>query len=221
MARAKPRRAASRSRRSRPWIGRSSPVRPISPHRTVPGRDRPVAQRRREGERQRQVERGLLDGQATDDAGVDVVAGQVDARMPAQHSDQQRQALGSRPDTVRRGEPWTAARRAPGPRPAAAGCPRASPRRRRPARRASPARGTRRPGSATSRRPSAAISNTPTSSVEPKRFLLARSSRRPQKRSPSSVSTTSTRCSSVFGPASVPSLVTWPTRMTGTPFSLA
>ena len=46
--------------------------------------------------------------------------------------------------------------------------------------------------------------------------LAERSRRRPEKRSPSSVSTTSTRCSSVLGPASVPSLVTWPTRITGT-----
>ena len=37
IARAKPSRAASRSRRARPSIGRSSPVRPISPHSTVPG----------------------------------------------------------------------------------------------------------------------------------------------------------------------------------------
>ena len=78
-----------------------------------------------------------------------------------------------------------------------------------------------RAGSATSSRPRSRISNTPTSSVEPYRFLAARRSRSPPVRSPSIESTTSTRCSSVFGPASVPSLVTCPTSTTGIPSALA
>ena len=218
---AKPSRAASRRRRSRPPIGRSSPVRPISPHSTVPGRDRPVAQRRGEREGERQVDRRLLDGQAADDAGVDVVAGQVEPGPAAEHGD----AAGSgvacrvrhrpprRAVDLRRDERLDLDQQRPaaleGGRDGDAGC----------AERVGLEE--RRGGSATSIRPSAVISKTPTSSVEPKRFLLARSRRRPEKRSPSSVSTTSTRCSSVLGPASVPSLVTWPTRITGTPCSLA
>jgi hypothetical protein len=54
---------------------------------------RPIAQRGGERERQRQVERGLVDADPADEAGVDVVAGQADAGAPAQHRDQQRQAL--------------------------------------------------------------------------------------------------------------------------------
>ena len=145
------------------------------------------------------------------------MAGQVDARLDGRGRRSAAPAAGcrDRPRSAAASR-GPAARRAPGPRPAAAGCPRAWPQRRRPARRASPVSMNAAAGSATSIRPSAAISNTPTSSVEPKRFLLERSRRRPEKRSPSSVSTTSTRCSSVLGPASVPSLVTWPTRITGT-----
>ena len=69
--------------------------------------------------------------------------------------------------------------------------------------------------------PRSAISNTPTSSVDPYRFFVARSRRSPPVRSPSTDSTTSTRCSRVFGPASVPSLVTCPTSTTGTPSDFA
>ncbi len=66
-------------------------------------------------------------------------------------------------------------------------------------------------GSSTASRPELVISSRPTSLVEPKRFLAARSTRRPAVRSPSTSSTTSTRCSSTRGPATAPSLVTWPT----------
>ena len=57
-----------------------------------------------------------------------------------------------------------------------------------------------RAGSETSMSPSPAISKTPTSSVEPKRFFEARTSRSAAYRSPSSAITASTRCSMVFGP---------------------
>ena len=55
----------------------------------------------------------------------------------------------------------------------------------------------------------------------PKNTRSHRSSRSPPVRSPSIESTTSTRCSSVLGPAIAPSLVTWPTRKMGMPERLA
>ena len=63
--------------------------------------------------------------------------------------------------------------------------------------------------------PPSVISKQPTSSAGPNRFLVARTSRSPLCRSPSNDSTTSTRCSNSRGPATVPSLVTWPTSSTG------
>ena len=71
-----------------------------------------------------------------------------------------------------------------------------------------------RPGSSMLLSPRSPISRSPSSSVEPKRFFAARSVRSVPWRSPSSITTASTRCSSVLGPAMLPSLVTWPTRMT-------
>ena len=76
-------------------------------------------------------------------------------------------------------------------------------------------------GSATSTSPPARISNTPTSLVAPKRFFSARRVRKLRSRSPSNSSTQSTRCSSVRGPATVPSFVTCPTRTTAVPSHLA
>ena len=109
----------------------------------------------------------------------------------------------------------------PGPRRATAGCLRALPRPRHRARQVTRARRTRRPDRAPlpAHRP-------PSRRRPPPRSTRSDSSSRaagagPEKRSPSSVSTTSTRCSSVLGPASVPSLVTWPTRITGVAESLA
>ena len=166
--------------------------------------------------------RRLLDAEPADDARVDVVAGKVHARATAENGDEQRQSLrveaGSgaprRPVDLRRDERLDLdEQRAAALEGGGDGDARRAER--------LAARGTRAPGRpprAGRRRPSR---STPTSSVEPKRFLAERSRRSPQKRSPSSVSTTSTMCSSVLGPASVPSLVTWPTRTTGTPFSLA
>ena len=76
-------------------------------------------------------------------------------------------------------------------------------------------------GSATSATPSPLISKQPTSSVGPKRFFTARSMRNAVWASPSNWQTTSTRCSSVRGPAIDPSLVTCPTSSTGTSRLLA
>ena len=64
----------------------------------------------------------------------------------------------------------------------------------------------------TETRPRSLISNRPISSVAPKRFFCARSTRSERSASPSNISTTSTRCSSTRGPATTPSLVTCPIR---------
>ena len=75
--------------------------------------------------------------------------------------------------------------------------------------------------SSTSTSPPARISKTPTSLVAPKRFLSARSVRKWRSRSPSKKSTQSTRCSSTRGPATAPSFVTCPTRITAQSSRLA
>ena len=121
------------------------------------------------------------------------------------------------------------ARRAPAPTATPGPAPRrardAAPRRSGPPpsrrRRRAGRRGTARSGRG--RRPGrrSVISNRPSSLVEPKRCLTARSRRRAWWRSPSNDSTVSTTCSSTRGPASPPSLVTWPTRTTAMPRSLA
>ena len=64
------------------------------------------------------------------------------------------------------------------------------------------------------------ISIRPSSSVGPKRCLSARSMRSAWWRSPSNESTVSTTCSSARGPASAPSLVTWPTSIVAMPVVL-
>src|SRR5262249_19718118 len=76
-------------------------------------------------------------------------------------------------------------------------------------------------GFCTSASPRSPISKTPTSLVDPKRFFTARSTRNECAPSPSKYSTVSTRCSSTRGPASAPSLVTWPIRMHAVPLALA
>ena len=68
-------------------------------------------------------------------------------------------------------------------------------------------------GSDTPTTPASPISKQPISSAGPKRFLIARTRRSVECRSPSKEITTSTRCSRVRGPAIAPSLVTWPTRI--------
>ena len=67
------------------------------------------------------------------------------------------------------------------------------------------------------RGPPSVISNRPSSPVAPKRCFTARSSRSAWWRSPSKASTVSTTCSSTRGPASAPSLVTWPTSTVARP----
>ncbi len=69
--------------------------------------------------------------------------------------------------------------------------------------------------------PRSCRSKQPTSSIGPNRFLIARTMRSREWRSPSKLSTTSTRCSRVRGPAMEPSLVTWPTRTVAMLRSLA
>ena len=75
-------------------------------------------------------------------------------------------------------------------------------------------------GSGTSAMPSPVISKQPTSSVGPNRFFSERTNLSAVWRSPSKWHTTSTRCSSMRGPAMLPSLVTCPTRMSGRADSL-
>ena len=77
------------------------------------------------------------------------------------------------------------------------------------------------PGSGTARRPSSRISKMPTSPVGPKRCLTEVRTRSVWWRSPSKESTVSTRCSTARGPARSPSLVTCPTRSSGTPLDFA
>ena len=192
------------------------------PDRDGVRRDRAIAERRREGDRERQVEAGLVDRQAAGEVDVDVVAARgrsppvARGRRPGATPGWRRRRSSSAA-ACRRGP----ARRAPGPRRAAAATPRASARRRCPA----PARRARRGTPGPDRRPRegrlSPISNTPTSSVEPNRFFVARRRRTAAYRSPSRVRTASTRCSSVFGPAIEPSFVTWPTRTTAIPLGLA
>ncbi|MNR20435.1 hypothetical protein D3C85_1372740 [compost metagenome] len=76
-------------------------------------------------------------------------------------------------------------------------------------------------GLETSLSPRSVMPNTPSSLTAPKRFLTARSSRRRPSDSPSKYNTVSTMCSSTRGPASEPSLVTWPTRKIAVPLCLA
>ena len=65
-------------------------------------------------------------------------------------------------------------------------------------------------GSVTAARPASPMAKSPSSPVGPKRCLVARTMRSAWCRSPSTVITVSTRCSSTRGPARAPSLVTWP-----------
>ena len=69
--------------------------------------------------------------------------------------------------------------------------------------------------------PRSVIANTPISLTAPKRFLIARTRRKLECVSPSKYSTVSTMCSSTRGPASAPSLVTWPTSTVAQPEVLA
>jgi len=70
-------------------------------------------------------------------------------------------------------------------------------------------------------RPRSVIAKTPISLTAPKRFLMARTRRKLLCVSPSKYSTVSTMCSSTRGPASAPSLVTWPTSTVAMPRLLA
>ncbi|CPP36880.1 Uncharacterised protein [Bordetella pertussis] len=65
------------------------------------------------------------------------------------------------------------------------------------------------------------MANTPSSLTAPKRFLNARTRRNDECVSPSKYSTVSTMCSSTRGPASAPSLVTWPIITMAMPVCLA
>jgi len=68
----------------------------------------------------------------------------------------------------------------------------------------------------TSRNPSSPMTKNPSSFAAPKRFFAARTMRKRLPKSLSKYNTVSTMCSSTRGPASVPSLVTWPTSSVAT-----
>ena len=222
IARTYPRRAASRSRRSTPGTERSSPRRPTSPTATVCG----VTGRSRSDDASAIASGRSRAGSATDRPparfAYDVVRPEAHARPPAEDRDQQRQPVGV--EAARgpaRACPGRPARRAPALRRATAASLRGSARRRCPALRARGRPTNARAGSATSVSPTSPISKTPISSVDPNRFFDARTSRSDADRSPSMESTASTRCSRVFGPARLPSFVTWPTRTTAIPSPFA
>ena len=105
IARVKPSRAASRSAASQAVDRSQLAGQADLATQHSAGTQRPIAQRRGERQGERQVERRLVDRQAADDAGVDIVAGEVHAGTTAEHGDQQRQTLAIEPAAVRRGEP--------------------------------------------------------------------------------------------------------------------
>ena len=74
-------------------------------------------------------------------------------------------------------------------------------------------------GLSTETRPSLPILKTPTSLVAPYRFFSAERTRMSVERSASKLSTVSTKCSSVLGPAMSPSLLTWPMMMVVMPLA--
>ena len=162
---------------------------------------------------------GLGEPGAADGRHVDVVAGDRDAGPPLDDGEQHRQPrLPSRPLALRRPvapcgtgtvSAWTSTSSGRCPSIAGTMTDPATPRRR--------SARNRCDGSGTPTRPPSVISNSPSSLVGPKRCLTARSSRSAWWRSPSNDSTVSTACSSRRGPASEPSLVTWPTRTMATP----
>ena len=70
-------------------------------------------------------------------------------------------------------------------------------------------------------KPLSVMANTPISLTAPNRFLMARTNLKLLCVSPSKYNTVSTMCSSTRGPASAPSLVTWPTSTMVMPLALA
>ena len=202
---------------------RSSPPRPTSPQATrSPGSGTPRA-RRDDGQGHGQVGGRLDDLHAAGGEGEHVGVAQRDAGPLARARRARAPAgRGRRPAAERRGcgdarrrDTSACTSTSSGRLPSMAGTTTepATPGRRS-ARKGAPASGT--PTS-----PASAISNRPSSPVGPKRCLTARSRRRAWWRSPSKASTVSTTCSSTRGPARAPSLVTWPTRTTARPRSLA
>src|SRR5690606_17344298 len=174
-----------------------------------------------------QVRSRLRDADASDDVHEHVELAERQASPLLEHREQQREPLAVHPG--RYALRSTVARlRAQcldlhEPRPRAAGC-RVSRSGAEPASlracRARPARHCAG-GSSTRTRPCAPTRSTPVSATLPQGFFVARSTRWSRLPVPSKYSTVSTMCSSVFGPATVPPLVTCPTRKTAAPLSFA
>ncbi len=92
-ARRKPSRAASRSRRSRPGTGRTSPSSDTSPQASSVAGDGAVALGGRDRQSQWQVQGRLADGDAAGETGVDIAAADIHPAAPGQHGDEQHEAV--------------------------------------------------------------------------------------------------------------------------------
>ena len=206
-----------------PPTARSSPSRPTSPKATVPGAHRAVAERRREGDREGQVEARVDDGDPTR-RGWRRRRGFRARRRPAARGPPR----AARGDSGRGRSPCAAASRS-------RSAPTSAWTSTRSARLPSSVAATTLPGRrhlvldeerpGRDRRPREARPR-PSRGPRPRRSRRTGSSRpargaacRP--RSPSMETTASTRCSRVLGPAMLPSFVTWPTRITAIPSPLA
>ena len=208
---------ASATRRSAWPTWRSSPVSPTSPKQAsgAPAGigERLAAMRGGDRQRDREVGAGLVDPDAAGDVDEHVGAGQRRPAVAGEHREHHRQPVAVDPvgDPARRDDLGRRDERLDLDQQRPRALHRAEDDR---ARRGARLADEARRGSATSTRPPERISKTPTSLVAPKRFLSARRVRKLRSRSPSKSSTQSTRCSSTRGPATAPSLVTWPTRIT-------
>ena len=207
--------------RSRPGHARSSPSSPTSPIATVAGRTGRSRSDEASARASGRSRPGSSTRQAAGEVGVHVVAAEADPGPPAEDRDEQGQPVGvdarrgparacrsrrrdqrldldqqrpaaleGRRDDAARGGPVVLDEERPG----RVGRPRSG--RARPSRRRRPPRSSR---SGSSTRAAGAA---------------------PPYRSPSRLSTASTRCSRVLGPAIVPSLVTWPDEDDGDPVAL-
>ena len=183
------------------------------PHRARRGR--PAARARHRGherERDAEIGAGLGDAHATDHRDVDVEPREADARLVARAPRRAARAVLGRRPAPSGGDP-RGPRTPPGPAPrrAADGCRRRSARRSNRRRRTAGRRGTARSGRARRSGPAPPSRRGRARRSSRSGASAARRSRSAWWRSPPNESTVSTACSSTRGPASSPSLVTWPT----------
>ena len=209
IARAKPSRCASASRRPICGTWRTSPPSPSSPITTVSAATGDVVASRSRSPAPPRGRRPARPPSLRPPHSRRCLPGERDARALLHDRDEHREpAAVERLRDAARHRRRRLRRPAPAPRRTADACLRAPPRRPSPTRRPAGRRGTARSGRRPAASPSPVISISPSSSVGPKRCFNARSMRSAWCRSPSNESTVSTTCSSVRGPASEPSLVT-------------